>query len=82
MLQDLTKTVYFNDKAVAFAAIVAFSICYCVTVTTNAKYGRNYEYKYKQFGFSSTVAPQIQTAPPVTVSESSTNESTPATIQS
>lgn len=39
----------FANSAVAVTAILVIGVCYCTTITVNAKYNRDTELTYKEF---------------------------------
>lgn len=48
-----------SNPTIAVAMILTVGICYCVTVTVNAKYNRNTELTYKDFSLKSSSAPAV-----------------------
>ena len=53
----------FKNPLIAGSAILTLGICYCVTVTINAKYNRDIELSYKDFSLKSSSVRTIAVAP-------------------
>lgn len=53
----------FKNPLIAVSAILTLGICYCVTVTINAKYNRDIELSYKDFSLKSSSVRTIAVAP-------------------
>lgn len=43
----------FSNPVIAVTAILTVGVCYCVTITINAKYNRDTELAYKDFSMKS-----------------------------
>lgn len=52
-----------TNPLVAAIAILTVGVCYCVTVTVNAKYNRDTELVYKDFSLKSFSAAPITALP-------------------
>lgn len=53
----------FKNPMIAVSAILTLGICYCVTVTINAKYNRDIELNYKDFSLKSSSVRTIAVSP-------------------
>lgn len=53
----------FKNPLIAVSAILTLGVCYCVTVTVNAKYHRDTELTYKDFSLKSFSAPVVAAVP-------------------
>ena len=53
----------FSNPVIAVTMILTVGICYCVTVTVNAKYNRNMALVYKDFSLKSSSIPVTTIVP-------------------